>query len=59
MKHKLNFQGEKSKSKTLEEHLDDEFRRLEWGFDDIEIDALNDAAEKIRENINSKEKGGQ
>ena len=59
MKHKLNFDGAKSKSKTQEEHLEDEFRRLEWGLDDIEIDALNDAAEKVRESIISKEEDVQ
>ncbi len=51
MKHKLNYDGPKTKDRTMEEHIDREFLMLELGLDDLAIDALNDAADEVKDKI--------
>jgi DNA-binding protein YbaB len=56
MKYKLNFDGTKTKNRTMQECIEREFLMEELGLDDMVLDAFNDAAKEVKENITKTKK---
>lgn len=59
MKHKLNYDGPKTKDRTMQKCIEREFLMEELGLDDMLLDAISDAAEEVKDNITKKSKNNE